>query len=63
MDSFDWYYRNISIREAQLKLYQETGLKQDNVTDYWWFINRINEIKLEIYTLEEMAQEEGIYIV
>lgn len=63
MDSFDWYYRNISIREAQLKLYQETGLKQDNVTDYWWFINRINEIKLEIYTLEEMAQDEGIYIV
>lgn len=63
MDSFDWYYRNISIRETQLKLYQEVGIRQDNVTDYWWFINRINEIKLEIYTLEEMAQEEGIYIV
>lgn len=63
MDEFNWYYENINNRETLLEYYREVGVKQAHVTDYWWFINRMNKIKLEIYTLEEMAHEKGIYVI
>ena len=63
MEEFEWYQREVKTREAQIKIYQDLMIHVEKVTDYWWYLNRINELKNELYVLEEMAHEKGIYIV
>lgn len=53
----------ITTREELIKEYQDTMLHSDRVTDYWWYLNRINKVKNELWVLREMAKEKGIYPV
>ena len=60
---FEWFRDMITAREELIKEYQDTMLHSDRVTDYWWYLNRINKVKNELWVLREMAKEKGIYPV
>ena len=60
---FDWFRKEIETREAQIKHTQEIMLGSEHVSDYWWYLNRLEKLKQEKWVLEEMAKEKGIYIV
>ena len=60
---FEWFRDIIETKRTQLELYRKQMLSSEHVSDYWWYLNRQEKLRQELWVLEEMAKEKGIYIV
>lgn len=63
MKEFEWYEKEIETRKKRLVTCSKLAVHTADISDYWYFVRIIEKLRQEIYTLEQMAREKGIYPV
>lgn len=62
-EEFEWYHREIKAKEEEISRLQRMMVNSADVSEYWKIYGDIEKLKMEKWTLEQMAEEKGIYIV
>lgn len=63
MEEFNWYFDRIVERQNDIKECQKDAVKSADISDYWKLIRTVEKRRHEVWTLEQMARERGLYVV
>lgn len=63
MEEFNWYARQIKERQEFIKELQKQAVQTVDISDYWKCIRIVEKKRQEIWTLEQMAKERGMYVI
>ena len=63
MEEFNWYAQQIKERQEFIKELQIQAVQSADISDYWKCIRQVEKKRQEIWTLEQMAKERGMYVI